>query len=790
MKQYRFFLLFFFLTIPQIYAQNEYIWPTDAGEAITSSFAESRPGRFHAGIDVKTWGVEGYKVFAIRNGYVSKIAVSPFGYGRVLYVTLDTGEIVVCAHLQRFNTAIQAYVTEAQQRLGRFTVQLFPGEKQFVVKKGDLLGFTGQTGVGYPHLHFEMRDKANRPMNPLLKGYPLQDTIPPTLTAVSITPLDANSMVDDDWRPAIFSVVAHGSGTYTLSDPVMASGTVAFGVEAYDRMNLADNKFGTYCNELYLDDSLVFRCRYDHFSYNDNTQSSLDRDYRLISRGRGTFYKLYRDVSNTLDFYPGRSVFYGAVCFATTETTVGSLEQIYAGQHSAFNIPHFSAGVHRFKIVLWDFQQNASELTGVVCAGQRAVLKWEKEDADTLGDPVYTLKSQTPLSSCVVYVSYDQGRSWRQELTFEQAPRPENPSGESTGGKVQFRFNLSSLQKSAGSFIIKAVAKDCAGLDSYAAYQTVQHKQQGDDSSDQPCFAVTPDYYDHFVRMEFSKLGLFDLVSVLGWDEGGTSRPMTVVWSSPTTAIGVWPLSQNIVGPLPLELIVSGAGDQQRIQREWLNFTTISRNQEKRVVTDDDLCYLDFDSSSLFDTIFIRTTFSNPDTGKAPYASKIYQMDPMDVPLDGGVSVVLKYAAKDSLPERLGVYARSNGDHWGFIGNRLKKDELSVSAHAGSLGFFCLMRDVTPPLISSLIPLQGVHLTTTRPLLRTTFKDDLSGIGGEDDMQLTLDGRKVVAEYDPEERSLFYAVPGPLTRGKHVVECRISDRSGNSAGRTHTFWID
>src|SRR4030066_2179478 len=158
-------------SIFQLSHSQAYLWPTDASNAMTSSFAEYRAGRFHAGIDIKTWGQTGFKIFAVRPGYVSRIRVSPYGYGRALYLTLDTGETVIYAHLQKFNPEIESFVKKEQEKRGKFSIQLFPIAAEFKYQQGDVLGYTGKTGIGYPHLHFEMRDKANNPYNPFLKGY-------------------------------------------------------------------------------------------------------------------------------------------------------------------------------------------------------------------------------------------------------------------------------------------------------------------------------------------------------------------------------------------------------------------------------------------------------------------------------------------------------------------------------------------------------------------------------------------------------------------------------------------
>ena len=87
---------------------------------LTSAFGEYRARRFHTGIDVKTWGKTGYKIFAIRPGYILRVSVSPGGYGKAVYLKLDTGETAVYAHLSKFNDKIQNLVDREQRRLGKY----------------------------------------------------------------------------------------------------------------------------------------------------------------------------------------------------------------------------------------------------------------------------------------------------------------------------------------------------------------------------------------------------------------------------------------------------------------------------------------------------------------------------------------------------------------------------------------------------------------------------------------------------------------------------------------------
>ena len=160
----RFFLLIVFLCQAQAQLTKDYIWPTNASNYLTSSFCEYRPGHYHSAIDIKTWNEEGFPIYAISDASIYKIRVSPFGYGKVIYLLLDDGNYAVYAHLQKFNSELEKKVRSIQLANKRYTLNWMPDSLR--VKQGDLLGFTGQTGIGSPHLHFEIW-RAGEPIDPL-----------------------------------------------------------------------------------------------------------------------------------------------------------------------------------------------------------------------------------------------------------------------------------------------------------------------------------------------------------------------------------------------------------------------------------------------------------------------------------------------------------------------------------------------------------------------------------------------------------------------------------------------
>ncbi len=277
--------------------------PLDIPIALSATFGEIRPNHIHAGLDIKTQGVEGKKVYAVADGYVSRIGVSPYGYGNVLYITHYDGYTSVYAHLQRFSGEIAKYVKQYQYKHKKFASQIYPDADKFPVMKGDLIAYSGNSGgSGGPHLHFEIRHTVSeKPVNPMYFGYKIEDNAQPLIQGVAVYPLGDESTLEGGIKPMYFSVEG-SNGKYKLKDRnvVHGNGEMAFGICTYDLVGTQTNKDGPYLYELFLNDELAFQVEADSFSYSEPRYVNSLLDYRHYKQKKSSYVRTEVDPFNKL----------------------------------------------------------------------------------------------------------------------------------------------------------------------------------------------------------------------------------------------------------------------------------------------------------------------------------------------------------------------------------------------------------------------------------------------------------------------------------------------------------
>jgi len=188
-----------------LYAQNShdnesFISPIKPPFFFAGDFGELRPSHFHSGLDFRTQGKTGLPVYAVKDGYISRIGISPTGYGNALYMNHSDGTTSVYGHLSKFHPQIQEYLTGKQYDRESFQINLTLSSDKFIFKKGEIIAWTGNSGSsGGPHLHFEIRDtRSERAFNPIFNHLGITDNSAPKIIALYCYPLSENSNVGQD----------------------------------------------------------------------------------------------------------------------------------------------------------------------------------------------------------------------------------------------------------------------------------------------------------------------------------------------------------------------------------------------------------------------------------------------------------------------------------------------------------------------------------------------------------------------------------------------------------------
>ncbi|PID81587.1 hypothetical protein CSA17_04660 [bacterium DOLJORAL78_65_58] len=261
---------------------DEVCWPLDLPTRyLTSNFMEYRGGRYHAGLDLKTQSREGFAVRAVEDGYIARLRCTPTAYGRVVYLRGDSGRTFVFAHLQRFNDDLRQRVRLNQEASGKYRTSLYFQADEIRVRKGDVLGLSGQSGTGGPHLHFEVRDRNQRPMDPQALGFAVSDDRAPVIHSLRAWPASSGARVfgqEGEWLCAADGGQGRQGDLGLQGDlgALAVSGPVAFSARIVEATDVAGHKLEPWLIELRLDGDVVYRCANEVFAFDENAQQRLE----------------------------------------------------------------------------------------------------------------------------------------------------------------------------------------------------------------------------------------------------------------------------------------------------------------------------------------------------------------------------------------------------------------------------------------------------------------------------------------------------------------------------------
>jgi len=307
--KYSIFVLIFFFSASSFsqekYPTNYFRSPLDIPIVLSGTFGELRSNHFHSGVDIKTQGKEGFKVYAAADGYVSRIKISQYGFGKAIYITHLNGYSTVYAHLSAYTDKIEKFVKSIQYKKERYsTGNIFLKDGRFSIKKGEVIAFSGDTGgSGGPHLHYEIRStETEKIINPMLFGLLPEDTKPPTIQALMVYPLNTDARINDENLKFRIPIKNNGNGNYT-TERIFASGSIGFGINVFDRLNKALNKNGIYSLEMLVNGQRFYYHDVETFSFPESKFINLLIDYKYYKKYKSRIQKTHKVAANKLSIY-------------------------------------------------------------------------------------------------------------------------------------------------------------------------------------------------------------------------------------------------------------------------------------------------------------------------------------------------------------------------------------------------------------------------------------------------------------------------------------------------------
>jgi len=287
-----------------LYPANYFNNPLEIPLVLSGTFGELRSNHFHSGLDIKTEGREGLNVVASAAGYVSRIKIAHWGYGKAIYITHPNGYTSVYAHLKKFNKRIEAYIKKQQYAKESFEIQLFPSATTLPISENEIIALSGNSGgSGGPHLHFEIRDtKTEKPINPMLFGININDSKKPRINTLIGYSLSEEAHINKISKPTQISLVQLENGDL-ISKNIDAFGKIGFGINAYDQLDGAYNKNGLYNLEMKVNGEKMHEFNASSFSFSESKYINLLIDYERFANLKQRIQKCFVEPSNKLSLY-------------------------------------------------------------------------------------------------------------------------------------------------------------------------------------------------------------------------------------------------------------------------------------------------------------------------------------------------------------------------------------------------------------------------------------------------------------------------------------------------------
>lgn len=719
-------------------AQN-FIWPTSASKLLTSGFAEYRPRRFHAGFDVKTWGKEGYPVFAMEDGYIWRLRISPKGYGKVLYVKHPNGYYTVYAHLQKFAPALEQFVRQKQLESGEYIQQFYFKPHQFPVKKGELIAYTGSTGIGYPHLHFEIRDSKHRPINPRFYFQKiLSDKIYPKPLALAFVPNNMNTSINGYHEPLVLEVQRKNKNKFIINKPILVTGPFYMAIKVFDYMKGAFNRINVFQIKLSINNQLIEEITLDTLDYSFNHHSQLYFDYLLERRGYPRFQRLTRHPDFQLDYYK-------------TDNWSIFLSQMKPGKYS-------------FKIELTDLSGNRSFLTGIFYYQNQAPTIVYKENKDSL---TYIIQSPFPIYSYRLINYYKHSPLTRKEVLSK------------TLHSISFQQEFSMPKEELKGFLGAKVIITTEEKVTYNVFSSYNVPEKADTLANIYDYSDMPEWYVFYLKSN-------SVMPEVAFDD--YAQPYVLAERTDINNLTLVVHKKYFVLKDTLTLYTTEEKPLLSISHQ---LELVRPGQDHLCISRDSLWKVFFPAKVLYDSQYVELEILSShllsSSEQYPLEDKIYKLNPFFLKAASPFKVYLPFRKEYMKKHVFPVYFEQKKNQWVFLPSKITSDSVWFECPVYSAEYFSLAQDSIPP---EIIPINVKnHQTIVSQNLIFKIRDAFAGIENMDQIRVFLNGKKQLFEWDPEEE-IIRIPKWSYAKGLIRLNIQVVDNALNQATLRMQFRVE
>ena len=744
MKKISLLLLFFPLL------SQEYIWPTNTGKHLSSNFGEFRTTGYHLGVDMKTKGTEGHPIYAVSDGYVSRVVTNYSGFGKALYLTMEDGKTAVYAHLSKFSDKLEERLKEEQEKSQSYLTNFYLTPNEFPFAQNDIIAYSGNSGFSFgPHLHFEIRDEKGMILNPLTNGLDQPDRLAPIVEEISLAPLNKESWVNGNQLPQNFPVFRDKKGEYHFADTINAYGKIGLAVKTYDKREGAKNKYQPHRIEVFLNGQLYHSLEFEKLNYNWQSTANYINDYRNSRLNMGDFVKLYRNYNDPL--IPIHS-----------SDSDGTFE--------------LNKGYHDIKILIYDAQKNVRIVNGTLF-----FMNPYEIDVTNLGEAnnivSFLLSPKSiaiPIKSAIIY-SFTPFGFADERIDVISQERVE------TGLIITLPKNK--IKRKALQFI----TQNDIGTVSMPTHWN-DKKIAGDHLSLNVDLDISHSDAGVYIQIQPEKVIDQSLSLRLKGEFQYITKPINQI--QPSVYLSAPLLPEEFENINQIEAIIGGSIERQ-IQFKF-PFTIIYPDSSITIVSKDGSCSVKTRKNTFTESTlgWIEPVHKYPKITGGMLLTRVYQLQPFQKPMLKPINIAMRYPRKlDNRKKHLYFYDKKEG--WTFIKTQEIKERRVLLGEIKHLDAIAVIEDKTPPkMIRSHPGNNGKYAALELNQFKINIDDKLSGFDpSPNSFEVKLNDKNIFYAFQPKLKVLSYDLDEPLSVGKHKITFKATDQAGNTLEKNIQFEV-